>query len=362
MKPMKSSRRIFATIAIVLTSLVATLVTVGSAAQAAPTPLDKQNWVVSVAGFRTDAYRNYVRLGYIAFNPNSNAVEHNFWTWSQAEYPVPVSSGDVYYCGQWAPGTNPRNNCAIKTAPGFTGSPNGRFTGTYAYNSATRKVSITWTRSTIDGTTSTVNLGETWGVSELRPGLGRMELLGDTYSASGGIAYGSEYSLASESKATMAEVSETSRTYLLEGQSVNNGVIENMSRGGHKFTVGPNWNTCTDASCLGFVQYDAGCSPQSCCAPGAGYEACAQRLIDSGDRRFYYMSGDFGGRRNTYEFWCECLSFAGCYLSNSHVKPLLQVIDDTGNFQGWVGAEVSPDRSGPREVAGEYYSAFALVS
>lgn len=359
---MKLVRRIVATTSIVLTALGAALVG-ASAAQAAPVPLDKQNWVVSVAGFRTDAYRNYMRLGHIVFNPTSNVVVHDFWTWNQADNPVPVNSGDVYYCGDWAPGTNPRNNCAIKTAPGFTDNPNGRYTGTYAYDSATGRVAITWTRSTINGTTATVSLGETWTVSELRPGLGRMQLASDTYSISSGIAYGSNAPLTGTgSKIPMSTVRGTSQSYLLEGQTVRELKIDTWTRGGSgAFSVGTNWNSCDDGSCLGLVQKNAGCAPSSCCAAGAGYEACAQKLVDSGDRRFYYMTGALGDRRNTYEFWCECLSYDGCYDRNSHVRPLLQVIDDSGTFQGWVGAEVSPDRSGTREPAGEYYASFALV-
>jgi hypothetical protein len=80
---------------------------------------------LSVPGYRMftpdqqHARGDFTRLGYIVFNPASNAVEHNFWTCNQADFPKPVKSGDVYYCGQWSPGTNPRNNCAINTAPGF---------------------------------------------------------------------------------------------------------------------------------------------------------------------------------------------------------------------------------------------------
>jgi hypothetical protein len=353
--------------AVVLSVLASTLLLGASAAQAAPTPLGKQNWVVSVAGFTEAAGSNYLRLGYLVFDPASNAVQHNFWTWSQRDFPVPVSSGDVYYCSPFQPGTNPRNNCPIKTAPGFTGDPNGHFTGTYAVNAASGQVAITWTGSTIDGATTAVNLGETWAVSELHPGLGRMELVNDTYSVTGGFAYGSNASLAQTSKASMSTLRATQRTYLYEAHSWNNKTITTLRRGAAgsgSFGVGPGWNACTDGSCLGFVQYNAGCDKASCCGlPGAaGYDACVQKLADSGNRRFYYLTGDLGGRRNSYEFWCECLSYDGCYLLNSHVRPLLQVIDDAGAFQGWVGAEVSPDRSGARVLDGEYYGSFAMVA
>lgn len=267
----------------------------------------------------------------------------------------------MYYCGSWVPGTNPRNNCAIKTAPGFTGNPNGRFTGTYAYNSTAQQVSITWTRSTINGATTAINLVETWNVTTPRTGLARMQLTGDNYSLTGGIGYGSNASLAITSKAPMSAVRATTDTYLLEGQSVSNRTISSWIRGNAGGLTMSGWNLCDDGSCLGLVQNNAGCGVSSCCAPGPGYEECAARLAAS-NRRFYYMSGAFGGRRNTYEYWCECLSYNGCYQYNSHIRPLLQVIDDAGVFRGWVGAEVSPDRTAPRSPAGEYYASFALVS
>ncbi|HEX6685650.1 MAG TPA: hypothetical protein VF062_22940 [Candidatus Limnocylindrales bacterium] len=352
---------------IVLTRILTALVCLVTAqliaappAHAAP-PLGKQNWVVSTSGFRTDAFRNYLRLGYIVFNGTTNAVEHNFWTWNQADHPLPIPSGDVYYCGSWVPGTNPRNNCAIKTAPGFTGNPNGRFTGTYSYNPATAQVAITWTSSTINGGTTAVNLAETWNVSAHGTGLARMALATDNYSLTGGIGHGSNASLAVNSKASMAAVRATTATYLLEGQTIHNGVMSNWTRGGAGGLTMSNWNLCDDGSCLGMVQNNAGCGVSSCCAPGPNYEACAARLAAS-NRRFYYLSNAFGGRRNTYEFWCECLSYDGCYQLNSHVRPLLQVIDDAGGFRGWVGAEVSPDRTAPRTELGEPYASFALVA
>lgn len=317
--------------------------------------------MVSTAGFRTDAYRNYMRLGYVVFSPTSNGVEHNFWTWNQADNPTPIRSGDVYYCGSWVPGTNPRNNCAIKTAPGFTGDPNGRFTGTYQYDATAGQVTITWTTSTINGSTTSVNLVETWAVSTLDANLGRMQLVSDNYSLTSGIGYGSNASLAQTSKAPMSTIRTRTETFWYEGQAWNSNTITNYTRGSSGGLRMDQWLLCDDGSCLGYVQNNAGCSAASCCAPGPGYEACVEQL-KSVNRRFYYMSGQFGGRRNTYEFWCECLSYKGCYELNSHVRPLLQVIDNSGTFRGWVGAEVSPDRSGTREPYAEFYASFALVN
>jgi hypothetical protein len=332
-------------------------------AHAATLPLGKANWVVSVGGFRTDAWRNYVRLGYVVFGPDGT-VEHNFWTWNQADHPSIVNSGDVYYCGEWEPGTNPRNNCPIPTVGGFTGDPNGHMYGTYTYAATSDTegtATIHYTKSVINGTTTAINLTETWTVSEPRAGLGRMALASDSYSITYGIGYGSNFSLAATSKATMTQVRARPESFLLEGQAENGGNISSYTRGQNGGLNMSGWNVCDDGSCLGNVQYNAGCSPASCCPAGAGYDACVQKLNDSGNRRFYYMTGDFGGRRNSYTYWCECLSYNACYTLNSHIKPLLQVVDDTGTFQGWVGVEVSPDRTTPVDQKGEFYASYALV-
>lgn len=358
---MFTRRRRYAVLLLATVFVLAAQVVAVPPAQAAEGPLGKKNWVVSSAGFRNDAYRNHVRLGYVVFGAG-NTVEQNFWSWSQTDAPASANSGDVYYCGQWTPGTNPRNNCAVRTAPGFTGAPTGRFTGVYTYSAGTGRVDITWTRSTVAGSTTAVSLLEHWSVSEPQAGLARMELSSSDYSLTSGIGYGSNTGFDTDTKASMAAVRARTETFLLEGYSWHGGIEPKMERGLEGGLTMNTWNLCDDGSCLGRVQYNAGCSPESCCQEGAGYAACVERLKQSGNRRFYYMSGAFGGRRNTYEYWCECLSYEACYTRNSHIKPMLQVIDDGGRFHGWVGVEVSPDRTDDRDPATEFYSSWELIA
>jgi hypothetical protein len=354
-------RRLAAFAAVVLSVLASTVV-LGGSASAATAPLGKLNWVVSAAGFNTVNFNNYLRLGYLVFDPAAGTVEHNFWTWNQSANPLPVNSGDVYYCGQFHPGTNPRNNCPIHTAAGFTGDPNGHFTGKYTYDAAGGQVGITWTSSTVNGATTAVNLQETWTISAHGAGLAKMELASDNYTLSSGVGYGSNATLAQTSKAPMTTIRASERTYRVEGEEWNNQAITAMTG---PFTVGPTWNACDDGSCLGYVQTPSNCSAASCCGDTAspGYKACKDKLDATGNRRFYYLTGDGGGRRNSSEIWCECLSYDQCYLGNSHVRSMLQVIDDNGAFQGWVVAEVSPYRgNGPRNEKSEFYASFAMVA
>ncbi|EWM18061.1 hypothetical protein [Kutzneria sp. 744] len=352
-------RRLAAIGAVVLFVLASTT----GVAQAAASPLGKQNWVVSLASFTPSAdHTNSMRLGYLVFDPASKFVKHDFWLWKQQDYPIPVNSGDVYYCGQWHPGTNPKNNCAIRTGAGFTGEPNGHYTGTYAYDATAGQVIVTWTDSTVNGVSGKIDLGETWAVSQPRTGLGRLALTANTYGLTTGIGYGSNASLAA--KASMTTIHGAERPYVLEGQGWNSDQVATWARGhAGALTVGPTWNACDDASCLGFVQYNAGCDANSCCPKDANHDACVQKIKDTGDRRFYSMTGILGGRRDSYEFYCECLAYGKCYLANSHVRPMLQVLDDAGVFQGWVGAEVSPHvGAGGRHAEADHYASFALVS
>src|SRR3569833_3262290 len=174
-------------VTLLVLAVLASSVAASPPAHAAPAPLDKQNWVVSVAGYRTDAYRNYVRLGYLVFSRTANTVEHNF-------------------CGSYPAGTNPRNNCPVHTGRGFTGDPNGHFTGTYAYDATAGTVTVEYTSSTVDGSTIAVDLPETWKVSAPKTGLGRIELTGSSYSANKGVGYGSNAGFESAGKATMAQI------------------------------------------------------------------------------------------------------------------------------------------------------------
>jgi hypothetical protein len=38
-----------------------------------------------------------------------------------------------------------------------------------------------------------------------------------------------------------------------------------------------------------------------------------------------------------------------CYTGNSHVKPMLQIIDNAGGFHGWVAVEASLNQTSPSQ-------------
>lgn len=60
--------------------------------------------------------------------------------------------------------------------------------------------------------------------------------------------------------------------------------------------------------------------------------------------QYYLQKLSSTDRRDTLWHWCTCLAMERgerCYTGNSHVKPMLQIIDDNGAFRGWVGVEAS---------------------
>ena len=49
-----------------------------------------------------------------------------------------------------------------------------------------------------------------------------------------------------------------------------------------------------------------------------------------------------------------CRSRRVCYTGNSHVRPMMQIIDDDGEWHGWVGVEASKGY----DVQGDYIAVF----
>ena len=58
------------------------------------------------------------------------------------------------------------------------------------------------------------------------------------------------------------------------------------------------------------------------------------------------------GRRDTLWHWRTQHAIDRgeyCYTGGSHVKPLMQIIDEAGRFHGWVGMEASLNQSAPAQ-------------
>ncbi|WP_367222234.1 hypothetical protein [Streptomyces sp. 16-176A] len=363
-----------------LTAMVALLAvmlgTAGPAQAATPLPGGKSNWVVSVGYMdlaTVNNYRNWVRLGYYVFGTDGT-VTTNYWTWNQRDQAVRVNTMTAD-CGGDVPA------CAVRTVDGFTGDPMGGYQGTFAYTSDGR-LAVTWTK-TAAGTALSQPSTEYWNVTTGLAG-GRAARITSptfygaygndvaipasgvfsTYSANFGVGYGSNAPLDRASRATMSQLvgdprynAEPYRGAFVVAKASSSdpatqkGIVGREGAGGAwSFGAPPNpWKLCSGSPCMGWLQPNTSCS-------------------DTDKDRVRYIAEVGGGRRNTEEYWCQSLAQGQpCYAYNSHPRPMLQVVDDAGKFQGWVGVEAFTHvatRTGLPDgnwVAG-YWGIFDMVS
>lgn len=325
--------------------LLMSLVTVGSASSAVALPGGKANWTVAVGGLTNGtAHKNWVRLGYYRFNTNGT-VAHDWWNWSQPERPRRVGTGVVYNC---TTSTDVPPDCNILTGAGFTTAPPGGFTGTFSVSGA--KMTVSWTHDRA-GNKLTKTLVENWTTGAVDAELHRASG-GPTgfsnYSATHGFAYGSNYAIDSASRASMAEIRGTGAQDGNLGFNSWGWNRSQVTNGRSGFTPLTGWRLCDSGKCLGYVQPNSNC-------------VCAGE--PSRDRHYYFAEHGTG-RVNSMWLWCECLADARdetCYTGNSHPRPLLQVIDDGGDFRGWVGVEPFTNASAPGDYYNEYWAVFEFT-
>ncbi|MFD3454750.1 hypothetical protein ACFWVC_21550 [Streptomyces sp. NPDC058691] len=318
------------------------------AKEVTPLPGGKANWVVSVGymdlASRND-HRNWVRLGYYVFRTNGT-VTSSHWTWHQRDQPTRVAAMTAD-CGGDVP------TCAVRTVDGFAGDPPGCLQGNFGYTDDGR-LAVTWAKDAT-GTPLAQPLTEYWN---LRTGLvgGRAARITSptyygaygndveipapgtfsSYTANFGIGYGSNASLEGTSRATMNQLVTDPRynaqpyrgAFVVAKASsadpdTRTGIVGREGSGGAwLFGAASNpWRLCAGSPCMGWLQRDTSC---------AGTDK----------DRVRYIGELGGGRRNTEEYWCRYLAQGQpCYRYNSHPRPMLQVIDDHGDFQGWVDVE-----------------------
>lgn len=327
--------------------LVATLVATGLAAPASAVALPggKANWVATVGGLKAGtSYTNWVRLGYYQFSTDGTAT-HNWWNWYQPDRPPRIGTGVHFDCST---STDIPAECEVLTGAGFTGPPMGGFTGTFSVSGST--LTVSWTRDR-NGNPLSKTLVENWTMSTVDAQLHRAAG-GPTgfsnYSATHGFAYGSNYSFDYTSRAPMSEIAGThgDTVYGFNSWLWNRDQLNNVPS-----ELGPfsDWEPCDSGLCMGRVLHNSRCDCGASFPNRDGY---------------YYLAEHGGGRRNSIWLWCACLADGRgetCYTGNSHIRPLLQVIDDGGDFRGWVGVEPFTNASSPGDYYNEYWIVFEMT-
>ncbi|GAA3256771.1 hypothetical protein [Nonomuraea helvata] len=169
---------------------------------------------------------------------------------------------------------------------------------------------------------------EEWTVSEPIAGrLAKLTYRDSSFGATHGYGYGSNATWSE--RASMAEIAAFDHTRLKHGYHLwktDAGTPYLDEGAGTPFWM-LGWRPCSSGRCLGG----------------------ATTATD------YYLStanATSTDRRDTIWHWRRELADARgehCYTGNSHVKPMLQIIDSAGGFHGWVAVEASLNQTSPSQ-------------
>ncbi len=303
-----------------------------SNAETARLPLEKTNFAVAIGGLDAASTTNWVRLGQYTFAADGT-VSAQDWYWSQRIRVRRASTG--------VPAENcAGRDCTVLTAAGWQTTETAQEQrGTYTV--ANDSLNVTWT----DGQ------HEDWKISSLAGGkLSGIELTGNNFGATLGFGNGSNAPWTARVPATVIAAAQHAelvhRYYLWKTRySPETGYTGYIDHGdGAPFWV-RKWNRCDGDQCLG---------AQTTSNAGATHTA-------------YYISpadAPAGHRRDALWHWHIELADArneDCYTGNSHVKPMIQVVDDDGGFHGWVGVEASLNQSTKAGVNDDDIGIFRIV-
>lgn len=315
-------------------------------------PGGRANYVVSMASLSQGSYSNWMRLGTYQFNTNGT-VTARMWVWSQAR-PVARSSTGISpaeNCSTYSSTSMTQvRRCKVPTPGGFTGVPNDVRTGTFKLSGNNpQKVTISWNTSNA--------WTEIYDVATNPDSSQPMALLKLTYNTAiakdaagnfkgGAFAYGSNRPLTERRHMTSVQAYKKRTEFGLHYNQLD-VTGNNVGSWTNQFFSPGIYRTCNaTTNCLTRVAVVQDNDEKGIC----GMPSCP----NGKDRRLQnYLVRVGADRRDLIWHWCTCLATARgefCYTANSHLKPLLQILDDNGNFAGYVGVEVSfsMDSKNPR--------------
>ncbi|MCX2947855.1 hypothetical protein [Lentzea sp. NEAU-D7] len=314
-------------------------------ASAADLPGGKANFVVALGSFKAGTARdNWVRLGNYQFTSDGGVRARTYLWWQRhpvARQRTGTTPDPTCTTRSNAVGQTLVRACEVLTAGGFMDSPPETRTGRYSLDGD--KLQITWT-----------DAGQAWSeqwIIATSPD-GKLVRLDQAFNtlATVGYAYGSNASLSTSRSASTVRAFPGTLLQDYQGwthDALNHGV-------GGAFKIG-SFRTCaTTTWCLTYLQpsSEKACQEQPSC-PGTG----GGSAINDSSLQNYIQRISSSDRRDTHWHWCTCLTrnsngtdIESCYTGNSHVKPMMQIIDDDGAFRGWVGVEASfyPHSNNPR--------------
>ncbi|MEV6237341.1 hypothetical protein [Lentzea sp. NPDC051838] len=294
-------------------------------AAAADLPGGKANFVVTLGSFKA-GQDNWVRLGDYQFAGGRVTARTYLWRQGKPAFRVGTGTKPDRSCSTptAAPGQSLVRECEVQTTDGFTSDPTERRTGDYRIENGLLK--ITWT-----------DVGQAWSEQwALTPSpdgkLVRLDLRFNTL-ATAGYAYGSNTPLTTRRQ--MASVQAFPGTLQLDLRGWERNAPRELDA--DPYEIG-KFKTCATTSwCLTYLLPAA----KSACREG-----CVKGNTDLSIQN-YVVRVSNNDRRDTHWQWCSCLTKdengneQTCYTRNSHVRPMLQILDDDAQFRGWVGVEAS---------------------
>ncbi|TMR15462.1 hypothetical protein ETD86_27170 [Nonomuraea turkmeniaca] len=327
--------------------LLLPLLAASPAQAAAALPGGRPYYVVATAHLTPDnAYQNWGRLSWYTFS-TSGTVSSRTWTWEQArrtEIPR-TKTGTLAGSPNCTDRTAPFDKvlpCYVRTAHAYTDPPTEERTGTFSLSGDV--LHITWN-------VSSGSWSEEWYVSTNSAGtLAKLEFKYNT-KATHGFGYGSTSGFST--RRAMETVEQYSSTLYLRQWSWSNKTLTPPADLSKSVFQLPSYTQCDqDSWCLTYLQpsSSAACQKGGCPTYGGGTTPNITSI------QYYLAMISNGDRRDTLWHFCSCLPMEQalkdndpatdpyeppCYTGNSHVKPLMQIIDDNGQFQGWVGIEAS---------------------
>lgn len=319
-------------------ALVAAALLPLQSAAAAALPGGKANYVVSLGHLTDSAKSHWVRLSTYQFTA-ANTVKARSYLWRQSAPAAREGTGtkpDSSCSTTAGSSASLVRTCQVLTAGGFTESPPETRTGTFEVSTVdvdgapTEVVSIKWSWESA--------WNEQWYV-RLAPdgGLAKLDFKYNT-KGTHGYGYGSNAALATRRAMSTVRAYPGTLKQDLIGWSHN----KLSSSTGQVFAHDKYTGCTTTTHCMTYNQP----SSKSACQATGGCPDFGGKPDGTGDSsiQYYLVKLSSTDRRDTLWHWCRCLAKeAGqfCYTGNSHVKPMLQIIDDNGGFRGWVGVEAS---------------------
>ncbi|MEU3623883.1 hypothetical protein BS329_08540 [Amycolatopsis coloradensis] len=301
----------------------------GTASAVVERPGGKESYAVTIGQVAptgtTPTGKEFSRLAMYYFDPDGT-VREAFWFWSWSiGYPAATIRSTSAGC----------DNCAIHTAGGFqAGAEVKELRGKYTTTGS--KLAITWD----NGST------EAWTVASPEAGIAVLSLTGSSYGANVGQGYGSNVRTTVSVPLKEMPKKYYPGRYAYNAYDVKTGKLySGTGTSGINLSL-PQWKECNDNCLSAAVEItDPNSTACTACKPGE------KRAIR------YYLASE-GGRKNFYEHFCTCLlqGDSKCYNGGSHLKPQLQVIDDSGRFRGWVGVEAQHRVANRGTIAVHWYT------